>query len=124
MLFWRMHRCARILFSLNYHMGNWTPKQCIDFLVEKVGHERFTAEGEVRRSFTGGYGPLYQLAYMVGAKQFYDLRKELVNTGKMKEKDFHDLILKSGPIPIELLRAQLTKQPLTRDFRTIWKFSY
>ncbi|WPP50834.1 DUF885 family protein [Catalinimonas niigatensis] len=37
MLFWRMHRCARIIFSLNYHLGEWTPQQCIDFLVERVG---------------------------------------------------------------------------------------
>ncbi|MFX8937956.1 DUF885 family protein, partial [Acinetobacter baumannii] len=50
MLFWRMHRCARIIFSLNYHLGNWTPQQCIDFLVDRVGHERANAEGEVRRS--------------------------------------------------------------------------
>ncbi len=49
MLFWRMHRCARIIFSLNYHMGIWTPQQCIDFLVDRVGHERANAEGEVRR---------------------------------------------------------------------------
>ena len=53
MLFWRMHRAARILFSLNFHMGNWTPQQCVDFLVNRVGHERFTAEGEVRRSLNG-----------------------------------------------------------------------
>lgn len=54
MLFWRMHRCARIIFSLNYHMNKWTPQTCIDFLVDKVGHERANATAEVRRSFTGG----------------------------------------------------------------------
>jgi hypothetical protein len=124
MLFWRMHRCARIIFSLNYHMGKWTPQQCIDFLVDKVGHERANAVGEVRRSFTGGYGPLYQLAYMIGAKQFYALRVELVNSGKMKEKEFHDAILQNGPIPVELVRALLTHQSLTRDFRTSWRFKY
>ena len=50
-LFWRMHRCARIIFSLNFHLGKWTPEQCVDFLIDKVGHERANAEGEVRRSF-------------------------------------------------------------------------
>jgi uncharacterized protein (DUF885 family) len=124
MLFWRMHRCARIIFSLSYHIGQWTPQQCIDFLVSKVGHERANAEAEVRRSFTGGYGPLYQLAYMIGAKQFYALRTELVVSGKMKEKEYHDAILQLGPIPIELLRAILTHQPLTRDFTSSWKFGY
>ena len=42
-LFWRMTRCARIVFSLNYHLGKWTPQQCIDYLVDKVGLERFSA---------------------------------------------------------------------------------
>ncbi|HKO78843.1 MAG TPA: DUF885 family protein, partial [Chitinophagaceae bacterium] len=74
MLFWRMHRCARIIFSLNYHLGKWRPQQCIDFLVDRVGHERANAEGEVRRSFTGGYGPLYQVAYMLGGLQFMALK--------------------------------------------------
>ena len=124
MLFWRMHRCARIIFSLNYHLGKWTPQQCIDFLVDKVGHERANASAEVRRSFTGNYGPLYQLAYMMGAKQFYALRGELVNTGKMKEKEFHDVILKNNNMPVEMVRALLTSQSLTRDFKTTWKFKY
>ncbi len=124
MLFWRMHRCARIIFSLNYHLEKWTPQQCIDFLVDKVGHERANATAEVRRSFTGGYGPLYQLAYMIGAKEFYAMRGELVNSGKIKEKNFHDTILQSGPMPIEILRALLTDQTLTRDFKTKWKFGY
>jgi uncharacterized protein (DUF885 family) len=121
-LFWRMHRCARIIFSTNYHIGKWTPKQCIDFLVDKVGHERANAEAEVRRSFTGGYGPLYQLAYMTGAKQFVALRKEVLESGKMTEQQFHDAVLQSGSIPIEMVRALLLQQKLTKDFKTSWRF--
>ena len=122
MLFWRMHRCARIMFSLNYHLGKWTPQQCIDYLVDRVGHERANAEGEVRRSFTTNYGPLYQLAYMVGGLQFYALKKELVDTKKMTLKQYHDAILKENRMPIEMLRAILTNQPITRDFQTNWHF--
>lgn len=122
MLFWRMHRCARIIFSLNYHLNKWTPQQCIDFLVDRVGHERANAEAEVRRSFTGGYGPLYQLAYMTGAFQFYALKKELVDSGKMTYKQYHDAVLQENSMPIEMLRAILTNQKLTKDFKTSWKF--
>jgi uncharacterized protein (DUF885 family) len=116
MLFWRMHRCARILFSLNFHLGNWTPEQCIDFLVEKVGHERASAEGEVRRSFAGDYEPLYQIAYMIGGLQIRALHRELVETKKMTDKQFHDAILHENNIPIEVLRLILTKAPFTKDF--------
>lgn len=122
MLFWRMHRCARIIFSLNYQLGKWTPQQCIDFLVDRVGHERANAEGEVRRSFTSNYGPLYQLAYMTGAFQFYALKKELVDSGKMSYKQFHEAVLQQNSMPVEMLRAILTKQKLTRDFKTNWRF--
>lgn len=122
MLFWRMHRCARIIFSLNYHLNNWTPQECIDFLVNRVGHERANAEGEVRRSFTGGYGPLYQLAYMTGAFQFYELKKELVDSKKMTYKQFHDAVLKENNMPVEMVRAILLKQDLKKDYKTNWRF--
>ncbi|KAG9711727.1 hypothetical protein KCU73_g17097, partial [Aureobasidium melanogenum] len=81
MLFWRMHRCARIVFSLKFHMNQMTPQECIDYLVDRVGHERATAEGEVRRSFNGDYNALYQAGYMLGALQIYALRKEMVENG-------------------------------------------
>jgi uncharacterized protein (DUF885 family) len=122
MLFWRMHRCARIIFSLNYHLGKWTPQQCIDFLVDRVGHERANATGEVRRSFTGGYPPLYQIGYMLGGLQFYALKKELVDSGKMSYKQYHDAILRENAMPIEMLRAILTNTQLPKDFQTNWRF--
>ncbi|MDY0906880.1 DUF885 family protein [Pedobacter sp. CFBP9032] len=122
MLFWRMHRCARILFSLNYHLGKWTPQQSIDFLVDRVGHERANAEGEVRRSFQGNYSPLYQVAYLTGGLQLFALKNELVDGGKMSFKQFHDAVIKENLIPVEMIRATLINQPLTRDFTTTWKF--
>ncbi|MEP7076082.1 MAG: DUF885 family protein, partial [Acidobacteriota bacterium] len=121
-LFWRMHRCARIIFSLNFHLEKMTPQEAVDFLVDRVGHERDNAAAEVRRSFSGDYGPLYQIAYMMGGLQFYDLHRELVDSKKMADKQFHDTILKEGPIPVEMVRAILTNQKLTRDFRTTWRY--
>jgi hypothetical protein len=122
MLFWRMHRAARIIFSLNYHLGKMTPQQCIDLLVSRVGHEYANASAEVRRSFEGSYGPLYQIAYMIGALEIYALRKEMVDSGKMPEKTFHDLILTQNAMPIEILRAKVTGKPLAKDHRASWKF--
>jgi len=121
-LFWRSHRAARIIFSLNFHLGNWTPEQCVDLLVNKVGHERENALGEVRRSFSGDYGPLYQVAYMMGGLQFYKLHHDLVDSKKMTDKQFHDAILHEGQIPVEMVRAILTDQKLTKDFRTSWRY--
>jgi len=122
MLWWRMHRCARIIFSLGFHLGNLTPQQCIDFLVDRVGHERANATAEVRRSFNGDYSPLYQLAYMMGALQFRALQKELVDSGGMSLRNFHDAILKSGDMPIAMIRASMTNEKLPKDYAASWKF--
>jgi uncharacterized protein (DUF885 family) len=122
MLFWRMHRCARIIFSLSFHLEKMTPQECIDLLVNKVGHERDNATAEVRRSFDGSYGPLYQIAYLIGGLQQYAMHKELVDSGKMTNRAFNDALLKENRIPIEMLRAAITNQKLTRDFVTNWRF--
>ena len=122
MLFWHMHRCARIIFSLSFHLEKMTPQQCIDFLVDRVGHERDNTTAEVRRSFDGSYGPLYQIAYLIGGRQFYALHRELVDSGKMKNREFHDWIYEENRMPVEMVRALLTNQKLTRDFKPSWRF--
>ena len=99
-----------------------TAPEAIAFLVQRVGHEPENATAEVRRSFNGSYAPLYQAAYLLGGLQIYALHKELVDSGKMTNRAFHDAILKENSIPIEMVRASLTKQNLTRDFNSTWKF--
>jgi hypothetical protein len=121
-MFWRMHRAARIIFSLNFHLGKMTPQEAIDFLVDRVGHERANAEAEVRRSFIGTYSPLYQAAYMLGGLQFRSLHKELVESKKMTDRQFHDTILQNGRIPVEMVRALLTNGALTREYKASWRF--
>lgn len=122
MLFWRMHRAARIIFSLSFHLERMTPQEAVAFLVDRVGHERANAEAEVRRSFQGGYSPLYQVAYMMGGIQFRELYKELVDSGQMTAREFHDAVMKGGRMPVEMVRARLTNQDLERDHQTSWRF--
>ncbi len=124
MLFWRKHRCARIIFSLNYQLGRWTPEQCVEYIREKVGHEPSAAAAEVRRSIMGGYGPLYQAAYMLGGLQIRSLHRQLVQNGKWTNREFHDAVLQQNSIPIEMIRAALTDVPLSADYKTSWRFAH
>ncbi|KAI0545141.1 hypothetical protein F4679DRAFT_562205 [Xylaria curta] len=123
-LFWRMHRCVRITFSLSFHLGKISAQECVELLVKRVGHERSTAEGEVRRSLNGSYSPLYQAGYMLGALQLMQLRREAIETsaGRFAEKVFHDRVLKINVMPIEMLRALLQGKELNEDFKSSWKF--
>lgn len=123
MLFWRMHRCARIIVSLKFHLGQMTPAQMVDFLVQRVGHEKMGATSEVRRYISGSYGPLYQAAYLLGGMQLRSLHRELTQTSKLSNRAFHDAVLAENAMPIEILRAAITKSPLSRDWKSAWRFA-
>jgi uncharacterized protein (DUF885 family) len=122
MLFWRMHRAARIIFSLSFHLEKMTAQECVRFLIDRVGHEPENAAAEVRRSFEGDYPPLYQSAYMLGALQFYALHKEMTGSGRMTERAFHDAVMQLNSIPVEMVRASLLGLRLARDYRSNWMF--
>lgn len=120
MLFWRIHRAARIIFSLSFHLGTMTAQEAVDFLVERVGHERANAEAEVRRSTRAV--PLYQAAYMLGGLQFQALYRELVDSGRMTAREFHDAVMMGGRMPVEMVRVRLTGEGLRPDFKSTWRF--
>ncbi len=117
-----MHRAARIVCSLNFHMGHWSPQDAIDLLVNEVGHERENATAEVRRSFQGNYGPLYQAAYLLDGLQLRGLKADLVDSGQMRLKEFHDAVVLQGSMPSPLTRLALSQMPLTRDMNLDWTF--
>ena len=122
MLFWRMHRCARIIVSLKFHLGEMTPNEMVDFLVEEVGHEKAQARSEVRRYIGPRISPLYQAGYMLGGLQLKNLHDQLVPK-EMTEREFHDRILKLGSIPVDMIRASLDESiPLSADYQSAWRF--
>ena len=59
---------------------------------------------------------------MLGGLQIRALRRELVDSGKMTNREFHDAVLREGNIPIEMVRALVTNLPLSRDFKSQWRF--
>jgi hypothetical protein len=122
-LFWRMHRSARIIFSMKFHLGQMTPEQAIQFLVDTVAFERANADAEVRRSFNGTYPPVYQAGYMLGGLQLRALHQQLVAKGRMTNRQFHDAVITGGPMPIAMVRARLANLPMTREGPAPWRFA-
>jgi hypothetical protein len=81
----RDDRGVRIIFSLKFHLGEWTRRQCIDFLVERVGHERASATGEGRRSSCGAYSLLYKAGCRLAT-----MPSEMMRVHRMQEKLMRD----------------------------------
>lgn len=84
--------------------------------------EESGARSEVRRFVGDSYSPLYQCGYMIGGLQLRALYKQTVGEGTMSPREFHDAVLKMGPIPIEMVRATLLEKPLSRDYTARWDF--
>lgn len=123
MLFWRMHRCARVIVTLKFHRDEMDPNEMVTFLTDRIGHGENQAKAEVRRYIASSYSALYQVAYMIGGKQLRALHKELVIDGEMTERAFHDKVLRLGPIPVEMIRAEMKKDvPLSKNWETNWRF--
>jgi uncharacterized protein (DUF885 family) len=59
---------------------------------------------------------------MLGGLQIRSMRRELVDSGKMTNREFHDAILQENEIPVVLIRASLTGQELSRDEMLEWRF--
>ena len=121
-LFWRLHRCARVMVVLGFHIGRYTISDCLDLVIGRVGHELEGGTSQVRWLTGGGPEPLYGAAYMLGGLQLRALRRELVDGGVMTERAFHDAVLEANSMPIELLRALLTRTPPARDDKPAWHF--
>ena len=120
MLFWRIYRCARIIFSVSFQLGKMTGQECIDFVVNRVGMEPGNAAKFSAMTMTDR--PIHRCSYLVGGLQIRALSHELVDSGKMTAKAFHDAVLLENNIPIELLRAKLINQKLSPEFIPKWKF--
>jgi uncharacterized protein (DUF885 family) len=120
-LFWRMHRCARIMVVLGFHTGKLSIQDCLDLIIGRVGHDTYAGTSQVRWLIAGDLS-LYGASYMLGGLQLLGLRREMVDSGKMTDRAFHDSILKANLMPIYLLRAILTDHPLAKDETSDWHF--
>ena len=121
MLFWRMHQCVRVSFSLRFHLGELSTQECVEMLVDRVGHERRNAEGEVRRSFNGLYPPLYQAAYLIGGLQFRALSQELRANG-WTYRQVHDTMLRENEMPPAMMRLALLGNDPPAIGAPFWRF--
>ena len=61
-------------------------------------------------------------AYLLGGLQLRGLRRQLVDTKIMTNKQFHDEIMRQGNMPIALIRLAVSREKLTPDMDISWKF--
>ena len=87
-------------------LGELTPDEATDFLVEHTSFETANARSEVRR-YT--YTPGYQLSYLLGKVLILGMREDEKRRrgADFRLRDFHDTLLRNGSLPISFHRRIL-----------------
>jgi uncharacterized protein (DUF885 family) len=101
-----LFRAVRLVVDTGIHAQRWTREQAIAYMLEKTGMGEKEVTAEIERYIVS---PGQACAYKVGMLKIQELRQraqtELV--GKWDEREFHDVVLKNGALPLEILEQQV-----------------
>jgi len=101
-----LFRAVRLVVDTGIHAKRWTREQAIAYMLEKTGLGEKDVTAEIERYIVN---PGQACAYKVGMLKFLVLRdgdhRELGN--KFDQREFHDAVLKSGAMPLEILETQI-----------------
>jgi uncharacterized protein (DUF885 family) len=95
-------RAARLVVDTGIHAQQWTFDQAVDFMVENTGMTQYAVEGEVSRYISL---PGQATAYYIGYLKILELRQRAMDAlgDQFDLKEFHNVILGSGAMPLNLL---------------------
>jgi len=99
-------RACRLVLDTGIHWKNWTRQQSIDFMLQNTPLPILDVIAEVDRYITW---PGQATAYKMGQLKITQLRNLAKETllGKFDIRQFHDVILGSGALPMDLLEANV-----------------
>jgi uncharacterized protein (DUF885 family) len=105
-LSYEMWRACRLVVDTGMHALNWTRQQAIDFMAANTSSTLLNIQNEVDRYIAW---PGQALAYKIGELKIRQLRdraeKELGL--KFNIREFHDVILLGGSLPLTVLEARV-----------------
>ncbi|MGB0893781.1 MAG: DUF885 domain-containing protein [Parashewanella sp.] len=99
-------RACRLVVDTGIHSQKWTRKQGIEYYVNNTPNSRADAVKMVERHIVM---PSQATAYKIGMLKILELRKKAKQQmgDKFDIRDFHTLILKNGPLPLDILEQQV-----------------
>ncbi len=96
----------RLVVDTGIHEKRWTREQAIVFMREKTGMGEEEITSEIERYIVA---PGQACAYKVGMLKIQELRTRAQQQlgEKFDQREFHDVLLRNGALPLEILEEQV-----------------
>jgi uncharacterized protein (DUF885 family) len=101
-----LFRAVRLVVDTGIHAQRWPREKAIAYMLEKTGMGEKEVTAEIERYIVA---PGQACAYKVGMLKLQELRAKTQRElgDKWYEREFHDVVLKDGALPLEILEQQV-----------------
>ena len=95
-------RAGRLVVDTGLHHKRWTRQQAIDYLIKNTPNSEEDCVEAINRYIVS---PSQATAYKIGMLKIVELREKAKKQlgGKFDIRQFHDVVLTSGPVPLDVL---------------------
>ena len=95
-------RAGRLVVDTGLHHKRWTRQQAIDYLIKNTPNAEEDCVEAINRYIVS---PSQATAYKIGMLKIVELREKAKKQlgAKFDIRQFHDVVLTSGPVPLDVL---------------------